>query len=76
MYNLRELVHNSLGELQNSPKCRQVTRQTAHDTNIIVNLLHEFLDIVNGSRNARKRKNYLHFGGKDTLLISQIKTGV
>jgi len=42
-------------------------------TNIFVNLLHEFFNIVAGSRNARK--NYLYFGREDALLIRQIKTG-
>ena len=76
MYNLRKLVHNGLGWLQNLPESRQATRQTAHAINITVNLIHESFNIVAVTRSRNARKDYLHFGDKDARFIRQIKTGV
>ena len=74
MYNLRKPVHNSLGCLQNLPECRQVTWQTVHETNAIIDLFHEFFNIIAGSGSVRK--SYLHSGCKDAPLIGQLKSGV
>ena len=46
MYNLRKLIHNSFGQIQNLPESRQITwrTKTAHGTKIIANLFHEFFN--------------------------------